>query len=94
MRNYQHNLPAKYIQVQYAPIGHPHNQWASTDPKQHEVQRAEFKAQLLTGTYFLQSSTARFNRNEISATCKLCNMGDKTREHLLLTCKAHTEVRS
>ncbi|KAH3861982.1 hypothetical protein DPMN_024935 [Dreissena polymorpha] len=39
-------------------------------------------------------NTARFNRDEVSAPCKLCNMGDETREHLLLTCKAHTEVRS
>ncbi|KAH3802835.1 hypothetical protein DPMN_156525 [Dreissena polymorpha] len=84
----------KYIQLQSAPIGHPHNLWASTDPKQHEVRRAELKARLLTGTYILQSNTARFNRNEVSATCKLCNMGDETREHLLLTCTAHTEVRS
>ncbi|KAH3851403.1 hypothetical protein DPMN_093884 [Dreissena polymorpha] len=85
---------AKYIQVQSAPIGHPHNLWASTNPKPHEVRRAELKARLLTRTYILQSNTVRFNRNEVSATCKLCNMGDETREHLLLTCKAHTQVRS
>ncbi|KAH3725298.1 hypothetical protein DPMN_051132 [Dreissena polymorpha] len=85
---------AKYIQVQSAPIGHQHNIWASTDPKPHEIRRAELKARFLTGTYILQSNTARFTRNEVSATCKLCNIGDETREHLLLTCKAHTEVRS
>ncbi|KAH3861983.1 hypothetical protein DPMN_024936 [Dreissena polymorpha] len=28
---------AKYIQIQSAPIGHPHNLWTSTDPKPHEV---------------------------------------------------------
>ncbi|KAH3790352.1 hypothetical protein DPMN_168550 [Dreissena polymorpha] len=85
---------AKYIQVQSPLISHPHNLWASTDPKPHEVWRAELKARLLTGTYILQCNTARFNRSDVSATFKLWNMGYETREHLLLTCKAHTDVRS
>ncbi|KAH3885240.1 hypothetical protein DPMN_009233 [Dreissena polymorpha] len=59
--SYQYNL----LQSTYKCNLHPHNLWAATDPKPHEVRRAELKARLLTGTYILQCNTARFNRNEV-----------------------------
>ncbi|KAH3754054.1 hypothetical protein DPMN_188712 [Dreissena polymorpha] len=83
----------KYLQVQHPVVDNPHNLWKSTCPKQHEVQRAEIKARLITGTFILQTNAMKFNKSEVSATCKLCGSDDETREHLLGSCSALSQIR-
>ncbi|KAH3753379.1 hypothetical protein DPMN_188015 [Dreissena polymorpha] len=74
-------------------VDNPHNLWKSTRPKQHEIQRAEIKARLITGTFILQSNAMKYNKSEVSATCKLCEVDDETREHLLGRCSALNRLR-
>ena len=83
----------KYLQVQHPVVDNPHNLWKSTRPRQHEVQRAEIKARLITGTFILQSNAMKYNKSEVSATCKLCGVDDETREHLLGRCSALSQLR-
>ncbi|KAH3754102.1 hypothetical protein DPMN_188763 [Dreissena polymorpha] len=83
----------KYLQVQHPVVDNPHNLWKSTCPKQHEVQRAEIKARLITGTFILQTNAMKINKSEVSATCKLCGSDDETTEHLLGSCSALSQIR-
>ncbi len=83
----------KYLQVQHPVVDNPHNLWKSTRPRQHEVQHAEIKARLITGTFILQSNAMKYNKSEVSATCKLCGVDYETREHLLGRCSALSQLR-
>ncbi|KAH3741334.1 hypothetical protein DPMN_048058 [Dreissena polymorpha] len=83
----------KYLQVQHPVVDNPHNLWKAIRPKQHEVQRTEIKARLITGTFILQSNAKTYNKSEVSATCKLCGVDDETREHLLGSCSALSQLR-
>ncbi|CAC5405366.1 unnamed protein product [Mytilus coruscus] len=57
------------------------------------LQEAEFKCELVTGTYMLQSTRAKFSKNTIHPNCKLCNESEETLEHFLLHCFSLTDVR-
>ena len=52
------------------------------------MRRGEIKARLLTGTYILQCNRSKFNRNEVSATCPLCQLEDEKPLHFLIKCNA------
>ncbi|KAH3814956.1 hypothetical protein DPMN_143474 [Dreissena polymorpha] len=83
----------EYLQVQHPVVDNPHNLWKSTRPRQHEGERAEIKARLLTGTFILHSNAMKYNTSEVSATCKLRGVDDETREHILGRCSAISQLR-
>ena len=51
------------------------------------------KLKLITDTYILQPKRTKFNANEISNLCQLCEQEDETREHFLLRCSILDPVR-
>jgi hypothetical protein len=83
----------KYISPDSVKIGEPHHVYSTVRPNTQDIQRAEIKARLLTGTYTLQANRARFNQNDVDGTCKLCNKGIETREHFIASCEALNHCR-
>lgn len=79
----------KYIQVH----GLANNLWKVSESRVHDMQRAEIKARLLTGTYIQQSNTARFNQNCVSLICRMCKEDGETMENLLVRCTALRSIR-
>ena len=51
------------------------------------------KLRLLTGSYILQASRARFNQYNIDATCALCRDGHESRVHFLVVCSRLQFIR-
>ena len=57
------------------------------------VQKAGWKARLMTGTYMLQATRAMFNQHQVDPTCFLCCKKPENVEHFLLRCESLTQVR-
>ena len=49
-----------------------------------DVPRVHTRLKLVTDVYVLQVNRARFNQNQIDATCQLCHQVDETIDHFLL----------
>ena len=58
------------------------------------VQKAGWKARLMTGTYMLQATRARFNQHQMDPTCLLCCKEPENVEHFLLGCESLNQVRN
>ena len=76
------------------PIGKPHNLWKVVNSRTFEVRKAEVKARVLTETYTLQSKAAKYNKNETTPTCQLCENAVEDTEHFVLHCPATHDVRA
>ena len=72
---------------------HPHAVWTTTSCEVKDVTKARVKAKLLTGSYPLQTNTAKFNKSEVDPTCKLCNSSPEDTYHFLLACPALEDRR-
>ena len=75
-------------------VGHPHPIYSSVRPNLHDVQRAEFKAKMITGTYILQANRAKFNQFDVNPTCGLCHQQPETREHFIAQCNSLSKIRN
>ena len=58
-----------------------------------DVQRAETKARLLTGTYILQTNRSNFNQYDVDPTCKTCKIGPAARKHFISECPKSNHLR-
>ncbi|CAC5411097.1 unnamed protein product [Mytilus coruscus] len=82
----------KHLSLQKDPVNNPHNIWKCVRNNQYDIKKAELKLKLVTGTYMLQSTRAKFSKN-IHPNCKLCNESEETLEHFLLHCSNLSDVR-
>ena len=57
------------------------------------VQKADWKARLMSGTYMLQTTRARVNPHQVDPTCLLCCKEPENVEHFLLRCEELTKIR-
>ena len=71
----------------------PHQLWLGSKYSPSASRKAAIKAKIVTNTYRLQSNKAKFNKYEVNPTCVMCDEGDETREHFILTCKALSQKR-
>ena len=74
-------------------IGKVHRVWNSVRPNLKDVRRAHTKARILTGTYSLQSTKAKFNNQQVDPKCPLCRLESEYLTHFLLRCPALSTVR-
>ena len=81
----------KHMNTTFTP-GQPHLVWKSTNPSHRDVRRAHIKAKLMTGTYILQSNRAAFNQTT-DKTCPMCNGGDESIAHFIMSCPASETLR-
>lgn len=70
----------KYLQLPDEPTRVAHNIWKTIRPNTHDVTQAEIKARCFTGTYILQTYTAKFNQLEVDqdGTSPLCGIGGES----------------
>ena len=74
-------------------VGKVHQSWSSLPNDPVAVKRSIPNLRLLTGSYILQESRARFNQYNIDATCALCRDGHESRVHFLVVCSRLQYVR-
>ena len=79
--------------VEKLEIGKVHRVWNSVRPNLQDIRRAHIKVRILTGTYILQSTKAKFNNQQVDPKCPLCRLESKDLTHFLLTCPALSTVR-
>ena len=58
-----------------------------------DIRRASVKCRMVTGTYILQTTQAKFNNTDVDPTCPLCRMEDEDIIHFLLECNALLKYR-
>ena len=58
-----------------------------------EVKKAEVKARLLTGTYMLKETKAKFSRNTDTPLYELCCEETEDVKHFLLICPTLNDIR-
>ncbi len=67
-------------------VGTIHSVWSSVDPCVQDVKRAAVKVKILTSTYLLQATRAKFRQHNVTPTCPLCGLEDEDKVHFLLVC--------
>ena len=82
-----------HIHISALTMNHPHPVWHYVAPNMRDTSRARIKSRLLTGTYTLQSSRAKFNKNSVDPTCPLCHTGTEDVTHMLVMCSALQDTR-
>ena len=83
----------RFMNVQNYPIGLAHLVWRDAGYDIMSVQRAGWKARLMSGTYMLQATRARFNQFEVDPTCLICCKEPENIEHFLLRCESLNKIR-
>ena len=58
------------------------------------VQKASWKARLMSGTYMLQATRARLYQHQVDPTRLCCCKEPENVEHFLLRCESLTQVRN
>ena len=79
--------------LKYLNVVESHHIWSSVRNNIYDSRRAQLKCRILTGTYILQSNRAVFNQYAVDPTCKICELGPETRQHLLVESQSLQEVR-
>ena len=75
-------------------VNKPHHVWSSTAPHPRDIRRATIKAKLITGTYILQNSRAKWDKQgKTSSLCPLCKIGSENIEHFVIKCSALNNTR-
>ncbi len=82
-----------HLSIQDKPLSNPHNILKSVKNTQFEVKKAEIKLKMVTGTYMLQTTKAKFSKNQITAKCQICGTTDEDIRHFLISCKALESIR-
>ena len=83
----------KYVNLEVCSLTQPHPAWSSAGASVRELNKANVKVKLLTGTYLLEGRKSRMNKSEKIGRCPLCNMGTETREHFLTVCEKLQDTR-
>ena len=83
----------KYLNPLSLKVGKAHHVYSTIRTNIFDVQRAEKKACLLTGTYILQSNRSNFNQYEVDQMCKMCENGPETRQHFISECLKSKHLR-
>ncbi len=83
-----------FLNVSTFAVGRTHQVWTTTEPCTQDVKRAAIKVKVLTSTYLLQATRARFRQNKnITPTCPLCGQEEEDRTHFLLVCENLAQAR-
>jgi hypothetical protein len=81
-----------YMSFEKVSFSSPRSIWQAISPNIRSVARARIKARLLTGTYMLQDTRAKYDA-KVAPTCSLCESDREMREHFLTACPATQMVR-
>ena len=102
MNHWLHSLRAeaftksslKYLDIDSCSIQKSHPVWLSIECNPAETRQSIQKAQLMCGTYLLQSNKAVFNQYQVDPTCSLCGSEAEDRRHFILRCPTLADIRA
>ena len=83
----------RYLNPDSVKVGRVHQVYAYVNNSTFDIRRAEMKARLLTGTYTLQATRARFNQFCVNPQCPLCKQEPENRVHFLVICQTLKDIR-
>ena len=83
----------KYMNPDITSLYTAHHLWPRGGCPSRKRVAASYRAKLLSGSYILQASTARFNQNEVNPTCPLCKSAPEDLPHFVLACPALDKSR-
>ena len=83
----------KCMNTQKYSIGQVKLVWCDLGFDIMSVQKAGWKARLMSGTYMLQATRARLNQHQVDPTYLLCCKEPENVEHFLLRCEELTQIR-
>jgi hypothetical protein len=83
----------KHINLIYLSEGEPHPVWPEDAPPVG-ILAASYRAKMLSGTYILQSTRAKFNQHEVDPICLLCREEEEDMIHFIVRCPALKAIRS
>ena len=83
----------RYLNPEAVKVGTAHHIYSSVRPNKQDIQKAEVKAKVLTGTYILQANRSAFNQHAIDPQCRICNQEPETREHFISSCTNTDDIR-
>ena len=89
----QEKSTLQYLDINGLKIGETHPVWNSLDSIVSDVRKGTVKCRMLTGTYMLQSTSHKFKKATVSATCKCCGLYVEDLAHMLLECPAFIQQR-
>merc|ERR1711978_616809 len=81
----------KYMNPDITSLYTAHHLWPRGGCPSRKRVAASYRAKLLSGSYILQASTARFNQNQVNPTCPLRKSAPEDREsipHFIIACPA------
>jgi hypothetical protein len=59
----------------------------------HGILAASYRAKMLTGSYVLQKTRAKYNQYKVNPTCQLCLSGEEDMTHFLIQCPTLAQER-
>ena len=83
----------RYLNIDSMKMGETYSLWKSLDSIVSDVRKGTIKCRMLTGTYMLQSTSHKFSKANVSATCKCCGLYDEDLAHMLLESPAFIHQR-
>ena len=83
----------KFLNLQHPLFGNSHQVWKTVPKNSMEEKKAEVKTRLLTGTYILKETKAKFSRNTDTPLCELCCEETEDVKHFLLICPTLNDIR-
>ena len=89
----QEKSTLQYLDINGLKIGETHPVWNSLDSIVSDVRKGTVKCRMLTGTYMLQSTSHKFKKATVSATCKCGGLYVEDLAHMLLECPAFIQQR-
>ena len=86
----------KYLCADNYQQGKPHNIWILSNIDTLEVKKAGIKANLIAGTYKVQTMTSKFQKKkkkEERIVPAICKTEAEDIAHFIMTCPSHSEIR-
>ena len=71
-----------------------HHLWPKGGCASRKRVAASYRAKMVSGSYILQATRARFNQNRVDPTCPLCGMEPEDLPHFILTCPKLSKARN
>ena len=78
----------RYLNTLKYTIGRSHLVWQDASFDVMSVHKAGWKVRLMSGTYMLQATRAKFNQHEVDPSCLLCRKEPENTENFLLRCES------
>ena len=86
-------LSLKYLDTNAASPSTAHHLWPREGCTSRKRVAASYRAKMVSGSYILQATRARFNQNRVIPTCPMCKSAPEDLPHFVLACPSLSTPR-